>query len=284
MKDYTVIKYTLMPFNEDDDYEYNFDLSLREFAKALKDKTLLAPFIVYNSELDVPMESELEDYTAYCTKDQIESVVRKQEMHDPIRTLILHGFDISLDELRNTYLQLAKRNGASLCVNIIADIEVDSNITIYLDEDIDKEDDEEWEEIKEGTQKEINKCVEDFKNGKYDDDYYSLDALFESLMNAMEPNSSNKSKSKEENKNNLLIPLPKDTTKLDDITDEEIDDDIITFSYERNKSYLSFSSVNNELFILDDDDNEIVLSQDQIDFILDSYFRIQDIYKNEPRK
>ena len=62
------------------------------------------------------------------------------------------------------------------------------------------------------------------------------------------------------------------------------DDDIITFSYERNKSYLSFSSVNNELFILDDDDNEIVLSQDQIDFILDSYFRIQDIYKNEPRK
>ena len=70
-----IVKYTLMPLNEEDDYEHFFSLSLRELAKNTKDKSLLAPLIVYNSELDVPMDNDLEEYTVYCNEEQILEVI-----------------------------------------------------------------------------------------------------------------------------------------------------------------------------------------------------------------
>ena len=78
---------------------------------------MLAPLIIHNSELDVPMENELEDYTVYCNKSQILDVIKKQEINDVFRTLIIHGFDISLDELREKFVPIAKRNYADLCIN-----------------------------------------------------------------------------------------------------------------------------------------------------------------------
>ena len=39
-----IIKYTIVPRNDKDDYDSNFRLSLTEFAKSLDGKVLLAPF------------------------------------------------------------------------------------------------------------------------------------------------------------------------------------------------------------------------------------------------
>ena len=75
-----VIKYTIMPKNEDDDYSQNFKLSLREFAKALEDKTLVAPLIIYNSDLDIPldMEQEIEKYVFYTDKDGLATLIKNK--------------------------------------------------------------------------------------------------------------------------------------------------------------------------------------------------------------
>ena len=100
-KDEMIVKYTLMPFNEEEDYEHFFSLSLREFAKNTKDKSLLAPLILYNSDLDVHMDNDLEDYTVYCNKEQILEVIKRQEINDVFRTLIIHGFDVSMDDLKD---------------------------------------------------------------------------------------------------------------------------------------------------------------------------------------
>ena len=66
-----VIKYTIIPKNDDEDYDKNFKLSLKEFAKALESKSLIAPLILYNSDLDIPMdmEEELEEYCIYTNKN-----------------------------------------------------------------------------------------------------------------------------------------------------------------------------------------------------------------------
>ena len=117
-KEEILIKYTLMPLNKEDDYEHFFSLSLRELAKNTKDKTLLAPLIIYNSELDVPMDNDLEDYTIYCNESQILDVIRKQEVNDVFRTLVLHGFDVSIDDHKETYITIARRNSADLYIKL----------------------------------------------------------------------------------------------------------------------------------------------------------------------
>ena len=145
-----IIKYTIMPKNEDDDYSQNFKLSLREFAKALEDKTLVAPLIIYNSDLDIPldMEQEIEKYVFYTDKDGLAALIKKQETTDYFRCLILHGFDISLDEVREIYCPLSRRNEADVCVNVIEDLNYEGfnfkeNLTFYLRNDLDKKEETE---------------------------------------------------------------------------------------------------------------------------------------------
>ena len=74
-----IIKYTIVPKNDNDDYDSNFKLSLTEFAKALDGKALLAPLILYNSDLDIPldMDETIEDYMIYTDKDNLLSVIKR---------------------------------------------------------------------------------------------------------------------------------------------------------------------------------------------------------------
>lgn len=294
-----VIKFTLIPYNDKEDYERNFNLSLQEFAKYLKGRTLLAPLIVYNSELDIPIDNELEDYTVYCCQSQIEDVIRRQELNDVFRTLILHGFNITMDDVRDKYLAIARRNNANICVNVISDIDCDSNITLYLEDDIDKKSDEEWETLKEGMEKEIKDCIADYNDGFYDmmdDDFMDAEDLFETLMDVLN-NAERPNKKSEEIMNDIMrdmpkpkpinkpegkiIPLPSNTSKLDELTDSDFEDDVVSFSYGRNDAHILLSAINNDLFIIEDDEYEMLLSKDQIEFLIDAYYRIQDTYDKE---
>ena len=184
-KDEMIVKYTLMPFNEEEDYEHFFSLSLREFAKNTKDKSLLAPLIVYNSDLDVPMDNDLEEYTIYCNKEQILDVIRKQEINDVFRTLIIHGFDISMDDLKDIYIGIARRNNADLCINVIEDTGIDSNITLYIDSCIEKSDEQLWESQKKEMQDEIDEFIKTYDDKDYDYYDYTPEEI-ESVENFLE--------------------------------------------------------------------------------------------------
>ena len=160
-----IIKYTIVPRNDEDDYDHNFKLSLTEFAKSLEGKSLLAPLIIYNSDLGIPMDIDesLEDYIIYTDKDDLQAVIRKQEINDVFRTLVIHGYDISLDEIRDIYCPIARRNNADLCINTIQDLDLDSNLTFYLSDELDKVDDEEWEETKQTLEEEMLTYIEEYK-------------------------------------------------------------------------------------------------------------------------
>ena len=84
------------------------------------------------------MDESIEDYMIYTDKDNLLSVIKKQETIDVFRSLIIHGFDISLDEVRDIYCPLARRNQADVCINTIQELELDSNLTFYLYDDLDK--------------------------------------------------------------------------------------------------------------------------------------------------
>ena len=289
-KDEIIVKYTLMPFNNDDDYEHYFSLSLREFAKNTKDKSLLAPLIVYNSDLDVPMDNDLEDYTVYCNKDQIIEVIRKKEINDVFRTLILHGFDISIDDLKETYITIARRNQADLCINVIQDTGIDSNITLYIDQDIENSEGKLWDLQKKEMFDEIDNFIKNYESYDYfdysDEDIEQVENFLETLLNECGIDTStnkrvNKQDKKEENHLTLITPNRKEEQE----DEPELEEQTIAFSFEVNDDIIRISCVDEELYIIEENDYEVALNKKQMEFIIESYHRINDLLEdNKPRK
>lgn len=284
-----IVKYTLMPFNEEEDYEHFFSLSLRELAKNTKDKSLLAPLIVYNSELDVPMDNDLEEYTVYCNEEQILEVIKRQEINDVFRTLIIHGFDINMDDLKDIYIGIARRNNADLCINVIQDTGIDSNITLYIDSSIEKSEGKVWELQKQEMYDEIDSFIDNYDNYEaYDytpEEIASvenfLEALFGDYVDMPTPNKKEDKKKedkKEKQESNKIIPLnqPKE---------EPEKEHTISFSFENGDDVVRISGTDDDLYVIEENDYEVVLSKAQMEFIIESYHKILDLFKDdkEPR-
>lgn len=278
MKDTRVVKYTLMPFSKDENYDKFFLSSIKELAGKLQGAISAPLLVIYNSDLDIPIEYEYEDYTMYCNKEQIEDVIKKVENTDSFATLIIHGFDISLDEVRDKYNAIARRNNAHLCINVLSDFEINSNLSLYLDENIDRESDCTWEEAKVEIDKQIKDFLEDY-DAAYDIDEEDaaifkefLDSLYGGLLDY------------KDDEDDKLVPIPLFPLSLkgDDFEDlfedakEEKEENIVAFSYQNKKSYISLSCLDDELFIIEDDECEILLTEDQMEFLIESYNKIKN--------
>lgn len=294
-KEEILIKYTLMPLNEEDDYEHFFSLSLRELAKNTKDKTLLAPLIIYNSELDVPMDNDLEDYTIYCNESQILDVIRKQEVNDVFRTLVLHGFDVSIDDLKETYITIARRNSADLCINVIQDTGIDSNITLYIDSSIEQSEGKVWDLQKQEMYDEIESFINNYDSYEYydytDEEIASVESFLEALLTGCDMNSkedkSKKNDKKKEGKiedKNKIIPLT--PLKFEEVepSEEVVEEEVIAFSFEYNEDVVKIACVDEELYVIEENDYEIALNQAQMEFIVESYNKILKMQKDKSRK
>jgi hypothetical protein len=272
-----IIKYTIVPANDKDDYESNFKLSLNEFAKAVdgNGKALVCPLIVYNADLDIPlnMDKMIEDYIIYATEEQVLDVIRKHESTEVLRTLIIHGFDISLDEVRDIYCPLSRRNECDVCINVIRDIELDSNLTFYLYNDLDEQDDEEWEETLAALEDDMWSYIEDYKALEEldDEDIFEMlpfllgdeDADGESIQQMIK-----KVKDKEESAPPPVLAKPQE------LKDEEPRRSI-TCAYDYD-GYIAINKLDEDLYTIEDDDYEVVLTADQIDFLFQQYNRIKD--------
>lgn len=282
-----IVKYTLMPLNEEDDYEHFFSLSLRELAKNTKDKSLLAPLIVYNSELDVPMDNDLEEYTVYCNEEQILEVIKRQEINDVFRTLIIHGFDINMDDLKDIYIGIARRNNADLCINVIQDTGIDSNITLYIDSSIEKSEGKVWELQKQEMYDEIDSFIDNYDNYEaYDytpEEIESvenfLEALFGDYADMPTPNKKeNKKKEdkKEKQESNKII-------LLNQSKEEPEKEHTISFSFENGDDVVRVSGTDDDLYVIEENDYEVVLSKAQMEFIIESYHKILDLFKDDKK-
>lgn len=302
-KDDMIIKYTLMPLNEDDDYEHFFNLSLRELAKNTSDKSLLAPLILYNSDLDVPMDNDLEEYTIYCNEEQIIEVIRRQEINDVFRTLILHGFNISMDQLKNDFIKIARRNNANLCINVIQDTGIDSNITLYIDSDIENSDDKLWELQKQEMWDEVDEFINNYDNYDYYDyspeDIENVENFLEALFNDCGFNSSKDKKEKKEKQKvkeseTKIIPLNDAAFETlfsnecenteEPVNKEKFEEDVIAFSFEINNDIIKVACVDEELIVIEENDYEIALNLKQMDFVMECYKKILDyLDEKKPR-
>ena len=299
-----IIKYTIMPKNEDDDYSQNFKLSIREFAKAMEDKTLVAPLIVYNSDLDIPldMEKEIEKYVFYSDKEGLAGLIKKQETTDYFRCLILHGFDISLDEVREIYCPLSRRNDADICINVIESLELEGfsfkeNLTFYLRNDLDQCTEEEWEDDKKAIEDDMEEYINEWMS--YDDlseedmmellPYLMSGDLdeFDKKMAEKRKKMPAKKDDKADNGKVLYIPLPEELLSEDKKpemkepepeSDQEVEK-YISCVYECD-TLIAISKIDEDIFLIENDNYEIEVDLDQMNFLIESFNRI----KNKPLK
>ena len=293
-----VIKYTIMPKNDEDDYTQNFKLSLREFAKSLEDKTLVAPLIIYNSDLDIPldMEKEIEKYVFYTDKDNLESLIKKQEVTDVFRCLILHGFDIPLDEVRDIYCPISRKNEADICINVIQELDYEGlsmkeNLTFYLRNDLDNCSEEEWEEDKKSIEEDMDEYINEWLS--YDD--LSEEDMMELLPYLMTGDLDEFDRKMEEKKKKmpvkkdndngkiLYIPLPDEIEKGEvpkmkepELKEEEEElEKSITCLYECD-TLIALTKIDDDLYVIEDDNYEIEINLDQMQFLIESFNRIKD--------
>ena len=293
-----VIKYTIMPRNDDDDYSQNFKLSLREFAKSLEDKTLVAPLIIYNSDLDIPldMEKEIEKYVFYTDKDGLATLIKKQETTDYFRCLILHGFDISLDEVRDVYCPLSRKNEADVCINVVQELDYEGlsfkeNLTFYLRNDLDNCTEEEWEEDKKAIEEDMDEYINEWLS--YDDlseeDMmellpYLMTGDLDKFDEAMEKKKKKMPVKKDDDNGKVLyIPLPEELKKgekpemkpREEANEEEELNRSITCLYECDR-LIALTKIDDDLFLIEDDNYEIEVDLDQMQFLIESFNRIKD--------
>lgn len=283
-----IIKYTIVPRNDKDDYDSNFRLSLTEFAKSLDGKVLLAPLILYNSDLDIPMDMDdsLEEYIIYTDEDNLLDTIKKQETLDVFRSLVIHGFDVSLDEVRDVYCPLARRNQADVCINTIQDLELDNNLTFYLYDDLDQCPEEEWQETKDNLEQDMKDYIEEYRaiEDMDDDELFDLLPLFfedetiQSFKKIMDSKEDKKEKEEEKDEVPLkkdVMPIPLfDNIKVNEPKQEERPK-AITVSYEYD-GYIALNKLDDDLYTIEDDDYEVLMSAEQIDFIVQAYNRIKD--------
>jgi hypothetical protein len=270
-----------MPYSKDDNYDKYFLSSIKELAGKLQGAISAPLLVIYNSDLDIPIEYEYEDYTMYCNSEQIEDVIKRVENTDSFATLIIHGFDISLDDVREKYNAIARRNNAHLCINVLSEYEINSNLSLYLDENIDREPDSNWEEAK----VEIQKQIDEFIDG-YDADF-DLDedeaAIFNEFLNSLYDGLFDKEEKEgdDEGEKDLFMPIPLFPLSLkgglfeNDDEEEKKDEDVIAFTYQNRKDFISISCLDGELYIIDDDECEILLTEDQMEFLIESYNKIK---------
>ena len=281
-----IIKYTIIPANDNEDYAKNFRLSLSEFSKAINsDKTLVCPLIVYNSSLDISLDIDrsVEDFIIYSDEENLLQDIRNYKSCNTVRSLIVHGFDITLDEVRDIYCPMSKVDDIDICINTIQDMELDSNLTFYLYNDLDELDEDEWRETKYALEDDMLNYIEEYKAvGALEDD--ELIDMLPFLFGDNEDYDCNgdllefvdkiKNKQKEPEQ---TAPIPfKDAPRSVPAAQPQLNNRAVTCSYEDGDNFFSIAKIDDDMFIIEDNDYEMLLTADQIDFLVQQYNRIKN--------
>ena len=177
---------------------------------------------------------------------------------------------------------------------------LDSSLTFYLYNDLDQMDDEEWEEVRAGLIEDMNDYIEEYNS--YAEDFKIFDDMsqdelleflpffmndvneedindFYALLNQKKKDMHKKAQEiEEQSKEEEAAPPVALSLIKSDKNDVEPDPlaNIISCKYESSEGYVSINKLDEDLYSIEDDNYEVMLTADQIDFIVQQYNRIKD--------
>lgn len=270
------IKYTIVP-------KENIERSIFESGvKLSKSDIIIDPIVVFNANMELGIETEIygddidEDNFKFTKESNLLNVLTEINDTEITNTIIVNGFDVDLDYVRNHIVKLANKSDKIYSINVISDARKYTNFTIYMDS---KENvlltDEEWKEYKENFKKEFEK----------------------SLSKDTEDNGF--SSSIEEEANKAISDLLKAVLGTDEINDDEDDDDegllsidlkeaplscilpmskdkgdYEVYSYANSNNMITIEKDNGTLIIMDEK-NEIVVPIEFKDFIIETLKKLK---------
>lgn len=281
------VKLTYIPYSNVDKGFYESIVEISDYNDGI-----INPFILYNKELDINVEnldSIINKYTEYIDESElykkIETIMKEE---DEGGTLILYGFDLSLDEIKDDIMPRLNDNFYVSINVIVDDDDYISSSSINIPMSVMNETDEEWKKHKEELTEELQKISSI---------YQKLNSVFRDFMAPLEITEDKpKKKDKKENKpldtsdddlkilGYMTIPLDTPPEKPEketiiDIADREIkdiDENFVCYTYEDMENLVSVVRLGKIFSIEDENDNKVEFNEKALDFIIESLMKLYD--------
>ena len=126
------IKYTIVPRDILEDAIYESGVALTENALVIE------PIIVFNSTMDIGIEQDIynneipESNTRFSTEKSLYNVLQEENEDEYCNTIIINGFNIDLNFVREKIAPLSKKSDKIFSINVISDKRKFTNYTVYL--------------------------------------------------------------------------------------------------------------------------------------------------------
>lgn len=272
------IKYTIVPKD-------NVEASIFESGVRLTESTIIIdPIIIFNNNMELGIETEIygndvdADNIKFTNENNLLKVLRDVNDEDFCNTIIINGFDIDLDYVRDNIAKLAKQSGKIFSINVVSDRRKYNNFTIIMTSEIDTEfTDEEWEDYKkeyeESFQKSLAMDTEDNKISPRHSEEETAEAVRELLKTIFNVTDNDMDKDEEgaitidlkDKPQTLALPVPQDK----DTKPTKRRSSYESYSYANDAGMITIE-VEDDLLIIMDEENEIVVPIDYIDFIIET--------------
>lgn len=283
------IKYTIVPKD-------NIEASIFESGVKLSESSIVIdPIIIFNANMELGIESEIygndvdpENIKFAHSKSLLKALMEANDERFS-NTIIINGFDIDLDFVRNHIAKMAKRSDKIFSINVVSDKRKYTNFTLNLTSEIGAEfTDEEWEDYKKDYEESFEKSLEqDIEENKIrprdseEDAKKAVTELLKALYGLTDEDI------EEDDEGGLTLEL-KDSPKL--LTDDSDDDQLPmvlngpkrlpkkeayeAYSYANNNGMVTIERYGKELIIMDEE-HDVVIPLEFKDFIIDVLNKIK---------
>lgn len=210
--------------------------------------------IIDNKDLGIRIyPKEMSDCLSSCSQEDITREIIEHAQDEDVDLIIINGFDISFDEIRDVYCAIAEEYDIMLCINKAVDYDINSNVSVTIDTEIVNIEDSEWETSKEemiaslddAIKKQAERSISKYSTENDEDEYVK------ELLNFLDGTISTK------------IILSEDNEEEEDIEEE--------YSHTVNNSTVDISKTTNGNVTIctQEEDEYVVIPKEHISFLID---------------
>lgn len=260
------IKYTIVPENVLEDALFESGAILTS------DEIVISPLVLFNDTMDLGLndiyEEETgieEEYIKYIDEDELMNCINEYKDEDYGNCIILNGFDLSLDYVRDHLLKISEEFDILFSINIPTTERKYTSFTAYIDA-TKIYSDKEWEDYKNKYKKLLEKSkkedvesnkilpIDDFEDGELIpvDDF-----LFRILGMEKEEIDEIKKELEGESAQEKKLPTPKNHKNYQSYAFEDEDSMIVI---EKDDSVITIAT----------DDGTVRVPEKHIDFVIDT--------------
>lgn len=275
------IKYTIVP-------KENIEAGIFESGVRLSESDIIIdPIVIFNCNMELGIEQEIygdeisPENVKFAKESDLLPLLKEVNDDDISNTIIINGFDLTLDDMRDEIAVLAKESGKIFSVNVISDRRKYNNFTINLTSAIrDEISDKEWEEYKEEYEQSfIDSLALDTEDNKVGDRYSEEEAIkaVKELLKAAFGVTDNEIEEEEDG----MLTIETDTdTKVNScvpatiVPEKKTKSDYKAYSYADTEGMITIESENGRLIFMDEQ-SEIEVPAEYIDFIIETLNKLR---------